>query len=152
MFRKNLIRFLSLSAFAMPAFAADQAPAAKSLLVEFPDSSKIHDQPLEVQVPKGLPPLTPNAVVPAYNPITAAKVELGKQLYFDPRVSSNGTVSCATCHNPAKGWAVPPLSNNFVRSNVIWCKDIVSMLSAALFGLVLVLLYLKVTLKRTGMY
>ena len=103
--RKNLIRLLSLTALGSPAFAADQAQAPKGLLVEFPDTAKIHDQPLEVQVPKGLPPLTPNAVVPAYNPLTAAKVELGKQLYFDPRVSSNGTVSCATCHNPAKGWA-----------------------------------------------
>src|SRR5262249_37690304 len=39
-----------------------------------------------------------------YNPMTRSKVELGKQLYFDPRVSNDGTVSCATCHNPEKGW------------------------------------------------
>ena len=32
--------------------------------------------------------------------MTKGKVELGKQLYFEPRVSLNGTVSCATCHNP----------------------------------------------------
>ena len=32
------------------------------------------------------------------------KVELGKQLYFDPRVSKDATVSCASCHDPAKGW------------------------------------------------
>ena len=37
--------------------------------------------------------------IPADNPQTAAKVELGKQLYFDPRVSSTGTVSCNSCHN-----------------------------------------------------
>ena len=36
--------------------------------------------------------------------MTKGKVELGKQLYFDPRVSLDGTVSCATCHNPEKGW------------------------------------------------
>src|SRR5438477_443357 len=29
---------------------------------------------------------------------------LGKQIYFDPRISTNSTVSCATCHNPEKGW------------------------------------------------
>lgn len=102
---KTIFQLLALSLFSGGLFAADQAPAAKSLMVEFPDTAKVQDQPLEVQVPKGLPPLSPNAVVPAYNPMTAAKVELGKQLYFDPRVSSNGTVSCATCHNPAKGWA-----------------------------------------------
>jgi cytochrome c peroxidase len=31
-------------------------------------------------------------------------VELGKQLYFDKRLSKDGSVSCATCHDPAKGW------------------------------------------------
>lgn len=42
--------------------------------------------------------------VPSDNPMTAEKVELGKLLYFDPRLSVNGTVSCATCHNPQKGF------------------------------------------------
>lgn len=36
---------------------------------------------------------------PADNPTTASKVELGKQLYFDPRLSIDGTVSCNSCHN-----------------------------------------------------
>ena len=36
---------------------------------------------------------------PADNPTTAEKVELGKQLYFDPRLSIDGTVSCNSCHN-----------------------------------------------------
>ena len=39
------------------------------------------------------------------NPMTPAKVELGRALFFDPRLSGNGTVSCATCHNPALGWS-----------------------------------------------
>lgn len=42
--------------------------------------------------------------IPADNPMTPAKVELGRQLYFDKRLSRDGTVSCATCHDPAKGW------------------------------------------------
>lgn len=83
--------------------AADEK-GQNGLLVQIPDLSKVQDEAVEIQVPKGLPPLTPNAVVPAANPMTAAKIELGKQLYFDPRVSVNGTVSCATCHNPEKGW------------------------------------------------
>lgn len=37
--------------------------------------------------------------VPKDNPMTAAKIELGKQLYFDPRLSLTGTVSCNSCHN-----------------------------------------------------
>jgi cytochrome c peroxidase len=43
--------------------------------------------------------------VPADNPLTAAKVELGKKLYFDPRLSKDDTVSCATCHDPRVGFA-----------------------------------------------
>jgi len=40
---------------------------------------------------------------PADNPTTPAKVALGKMLYFDPRLSSTGTVSCFSCHNVMEG-------------------------------------------------
>jgi cytochrome c peroxidase len=43
------------------------------------------------------------APAPSDNPTTAAKVELGKMLYFDPRLSSTGTVSCFSCHNVMEG-------------------------------------------------
>jgi cytochrome c peroxidase len=43
--------------------------------------------------------------VPPENPVTAEKVALGRLLYFDKRLSRDGTVSCATCHDPAKGFA-----------------------------------------------
>ncbi|HQS67105.1 MAG TPA: cytochrome c peroxidase, partial [Sulfuricurvum sp.] len=37
------------------------------------------------------------------NPTTAAKVELGKMLYMDPRLSKSGLISCNTCHNVGLG-------------------------------------------------
>lgn len=40
---------------------------------------------------------------PAKNPLTPAKVELGKKLYFDPRLSADGTISCNSCHNVMAG-------------------------------------------------
>jgi cytochrome c peroxidase len=43
--------------------------------------------------------------VPAYNPQTPAKVELGKKLFFDRRLSGDGTMSCATCHDPNQGYS-----------------------------------------------
>jgi cytochrome c peroxidase len=58
-------------------------------------------QPVELPVPAGVMP----PEIPADNPPTAAKVELGKQLYFDTRISTDGTVACATCHDPRKGFA-----------------------------------------------
>lgn len=35
---------------------------------------------------------------------SAAKAELGKQLFFDPRLSASGTMSCASCHEPERAW------------------------------------------------
>lgn len=40
--------------------------------------------------------------IPSDNPITAPKAKLGKQLFFDKRLSSDGTVSCQTCHDVMK--------------------------------------------------
>ncbi len=48
-------------------------------------------------------PLPETAPAPKDNPTTAEKVELGKILYFDPRFSSTGTVSCNSCHNLMAG-------------------------------------------------
>jgi len=49
---------------------------------------------------QALPEVAP---APADNPTTPAKVELGKMLFFDPRFSSTGTVSCFSCHNVMEG-------------------------------------------------
>ena len=43
--------------------------------------------------------------IPADNAMTPARVELGKMLFFDPRLSGSGWISCASCHNPALGWS-----------------------------------------------
>src|SRR5262245_6887283 len=42
--------------------------------------------------------------VPADNPMSAAKVELGRHLFYDTRLSGNGTQSCASCHQQAKAF------------------------------------------------
>jgi cytochrome c peroxidase len=50
--------------------------------------------------PRGLPEMS----VPAANPLTPEKIALGEQLFFDKRLSKDGTASCETCHVHAKGW------------------------------------------------
>jgi cytochrome c peroxidase len=57
----------------------------------------------EVVVPQGVSPAFWKALVPPDNVGTAAQVALGKKLYFDPRLSKDGTVSCATCHDTSRG-------------------------------------------------
>jgi cytochrome c peroxidase len=49
-----------------------------------------------------IPNFVPN---PPENQMTPERIELGKMLFFDPRLSGSGSVSCATCHNPALGWS-----------------------------------------------
>lgn len=56
------------------------------------------------QVPSANPAL-PTMEIPADNPQTQAKVALGRQLYFDPRLSIDNSISCATCHAPETAWA-----------------------------------------------
>ncbi len=60
-------------------------------------------EPFVPAAPLGLPEDL-STFIPADNPLTPAKVELGRQLYFDKRLSRDGTVSCATCHDPSMGW------------------------------------------------
>ena len=64
---------------------------------------------LAEEPPLGLPPVP----VPAGNPLTRAKVELGRKLFFDRRLSINDTLSCATCHIPEQGF-----TNNELRTPV----------------------------------
>jgi cytochrome c peroxidase len=52
-------------------------------------------------VPTGLRPVRH----PRENQPTPEKIALGRQLFFDTRLSSTETVSCATCHDPTKGWS-----------------------------------------------
>jgi cytochrome c peroxidase len=45
--------------------------------------------------------------VPQDNPLSEAKVQLGRKLFFDPLLSADRTIACASCHDPAHGFASP---------------------------------------------
>jgi cytochrome c peroxidase len=57
--------------------------------------------PLEIKAPLGLPPVP----FPADNVPTAETIELGRRLYYDPALSVDSTVSCASCHHPDHGFS-----------------------------------------------
>lgn len=59
---------------------------------------------LDPELPMGLAAAAANITGLDHNPLTRAKIELGRQLYFDPRLSSDGSVSCASCHHPDEGY------------------------------------------------
>jgi cytochrome c peroxidase len=75
---------------ASPVFAADQ-PAA---------TIKPVGKPITITPPLGLPPVP----IPADNPPTAETIALGRRLYYDPVLSADNTVSCASCHSPETGF------------------------------------------------
>jgi cytochrome c peroxidase len=79
----------------------------------------------------------PPPVIPEDNPQTPEKVELGRRLFYDVRLSVTGTYSCATCHQPSRAFAddrmhgvgatgevhsrnVPSLANVVYRSVLTW--------------------------------
>lgn len=61
------------------------------------------EQQYRLKIPLGLQEQA--AQIPQDNPLTAEKIKLGKELYFDKRLSADRTTSCATCHTPDKGFS-----------------------------------------------
>jgi cytochrome c peroxidase len=56
--------------------------------------------PIKIKPPLGLPPVA----VPFDNPPTAESVALGRRLFYDPMLSADRTISCASCHDPAQAF------------------------------------------------
>lgn len=57
-------------------------------------------KPVNIDTPLGLPPVP----IPPENPPTEESIALGKKLFFDARLSADGSVSCASCHDPKQGF------------------------------------------------
>nr|MBA3463157.1 cytochrome-c peroxidase [Deltaproteobacteria bacterium] len=71
------------------------------------------DAPVDLEPPRteALPLAAPD---PANNPRTPAKIALGRLLFWDPVLSGDRDVACATCHDPAFGYADPRASSTTV--------------------------------------
>lgn len=74
--------------------------AALALALLF-SSACSRDEPYQWELPPGLP----QPRVPGDNPLTTQKVELGRRLFYDERLSANGTQSCSSCHQQAHAFA-----------------------------------------------
>lgn len=75
-------------------------------------------QPLEVALPLGIRSAEP-LQIPAENPLTRAKIELGRQLFFDLRMSKGGMMTCVTCHSPRKRFTSDQLAHPRLRETAV---------------------------------
>ena len=64
----------------------------------------LEPHPADGQVPLGIDPVLWKASMPQDNALSEARVSLGRDLYFDLRLSKDGTVACATCHDVSKAF------------------------------------------------
>ena len=79
---------LALVLFAVPTVLAQSAA---------PKTSRTPiGKPVELKAPLGLPPVP----IPVDNPLTEETIALGRRLYYDPALSVDSTISCASCHAP----------------------------------------------------
>jgi cytochrome c peroxidase len=85
--------------------------------------------------PGGYPPLglLPPVPVPEDNPLTPEKIELGKFLFFDPRMSGNGDTFCGACHEPSMGWGDGSSLSLGYSGNPHW-RNSQTLLNAAYFA------------------
>ena len=106
------------------------------LLTRAGNSASSSDQ-FYLKLPAGIPADVWSYFIPKDNPLTAAKVELGRQLFFDKRLSADSSVSCATCHDPKLAFSdgqktavgiggrrsarnTPTVLNAMFNSNMFW--------------------------------
>jgi cytochrome c peroxidase len=72
---------------------------AASMLAAQPSGDGEYDEYRDLfEILPSVPP------IPGDNSMTPEKIALGNKLFFEPRISASGIISCATCHNPALGW------------------------------------------------
>jgi cytochrome c peroxidase len=98
--KRVLIPVLMVAGIAMLILGCERsAKRASSRLAPTPETDPLA-QPKSLQQ-VGVPVEATRAAIPPDNPQTPEKISLGQKLFFDRRLSVDGTVSCSTCHDPA---------------------------------------------------
>jgi cytochrome c peroxidase len=97
----NTLRLIGVGTIVIVCLAGGLSPARSAPSAYAPHGTVTVDG---VTVPD-IGPMPTQVPTPPTNLSYAQKVELGKQLYFETRLSKNNSVSCAFCHNPGTGFA-----------------------------------------------
>jgi cytochrome c peroxidase len=92
----NRVSLPGMVLLGLPWIAPNFDPPANAQSAAAASGIKPVGKPVAIKAPLGLPPVP----IPADNPPTEDTVALGRRLYYDPIISVDGTISCASCHAP----------------------------------------------------
>ena len=98
---RSVIGFASAAAMSSLIFAACQSSSTDLNMPQLP------------QEPLSIPAGFPKPVIPADNPVTPAKVQLGRQLFYDVKLSRDNSTSCASCHSLTASFSDPGKAVSF---------------------------------------
>jgi len=87
----RILTVVAIAIFVVGTLCAQKQPAS---------DLKPIGKPVTIKAPLGLPPI----MIPADNPPTVETIALGRRLFYDPVLSLDRTVSCASCHSPQAGF------------------------------------------------
>ena len=97
--RQTVAALLAVALLTVPSLSADETTTLNG------DAAAQKEQAALARIAD--PPLgLPDVPVPADNPPTAAKISLGRKLFFDERLSHSGKLSCGSCHLPHEGFTI----------------------------------------------
>jgi cytochrome c peroxidase len=71
--------------------------------------------------------------VPEHNPMTPEKIDLGRLLFFDPRLSGDASLSCAGCHDPGQGWSFSTDISRGYPGTIHW-RNSLSLINSAYYN------------------
>ncbi len=83
--------------------------------------------------PAGVDRVVFESLTPDDNPPNEARIALGRKLFFEPRLSADGTITCATCHDPTRGFVDHRGTSEGIRDQ-IGRRNAPPVLNAALLG------------------
>ncbi len=138
--KRQLIGFLEALSGKPPAIAIPipfeyqvhdlHAPVVPQIAVSPAPTLAAADAAAPVALPLAQLPPVP---VPADNPQTPEKVELGRLLFFDPRLSGDGSTPCFSCHFPQRGWGEGGAKSRGYPGTWHW-RNASTVINAAHFG------------------
>lgn len=96
------VRVVLAGVVALGGLACGSGPETPAIPVP-PPGETLASGGYTVVLPLGLQ--AASAYIPETNPLSQARIDLGRKLYFDTRLSASNDVSCATCHDPDKGFS-----------------------------------------------